>query len=255
MSKGIISVAELLTSDSIQEATLTWGLNPGSYVDAERIVVDTAHMRRVARVGGLGRVSVGEYQGYRTQTETAITGIGTFSPDGNATATGVVTRATAERQRVTLVRPEEKLAKEYQQPVARIDINRPEVASRVSDRIAGQATTEKAWSQELDLALRFGLWGASKNNLTNETAMGSAASSIAFCNLPLALQGNTTSLITYGSIYGTFLLFGALQNKEETGSFHLRRLRFSLFPGNFQLDRLAVGGAMLATRRLVGLRS
>jgi hypothetical protein len=252
MSKNVLPISAL-PGELSAESPIAWNVGAGSYVNADKITMDVGHARLTMRALGLGGLVVTGYIGEQDVVQTSSVGIGSVNLDGTATAVGGVSRAQTRVGKYSLDRDRSKDTL-YDWPVASIEINRTKLASRIADHVQQGQSHEQAWGAALDSALRSEMWRAGKDNL-----VGSSLHSVMSGGLGMGIFAHAIVAdkppIGWGLLYALSLLVPSFGNKRRTGSVQLGERRWSLSPTDFQPDRLAVGGILLASKPLVrGLR-
>jgi hypothetical protein len=234
------------------ESNIAWQFSVGPYTDQEQIRLNIGRTERLLHVAGLGGLVIAEHFGEQSVVQAEVTGISGVNGDGSATAAGSARVARARTERVTLQSEDEAwLAPEFRWPVATVDINRTEFASRVADRMRNRQppTREEAAASELDRSIRRGIWSASRENLLAGNPLTVAGSALIGVSITQAFSGEFPTVWTIATALSVGA--GLMRNKRDTGQTHWERRRWSLFPAEYQPDRLAVAGVMVATHKLV----
>lgn len=241
-----------------------WQFQPGMYVDQDSIGLHTNRLRRILRVGGLGEIVIRGYYGDQTDYTTNMVGVTGVNEDGSATGmAGGAAVMRAESQRNSL-EDELTIPVAYRWPSATVELNRNELADRVTNRIHVSSATRderdhianKAWATEMDHALRKGLVGALKKKHVGDFMGGGIFGVLDMFRSvigpimvmpPYDLRGG----MLYAGFYGACLLTDSLEMRKATGDIHLKNRRLSLLPCGVQYDRWALASGMAATQRLI----
>ncbi len=252
----LIPVSEL--SDRLEEYTnnnIDWQLDPGPYIDSERIGLDVAATRRIMRVAGLGGVVLCSYFGEQSHIETnsaRVTGINT---DGSAEGTASVSTVKSATQR-NLLSGDANVAYQCRWPVARVEINRNELASEISDDVVQRGMSrEAAWARQTSLAIGAGLVDAARKNLI-KVPLSDNIDKISQLLYALVithsiLETSASTCMTVAMLQATTAVNGLIANKLYAGESHPEKLRLSLFPWGFQPDRFAAAALMAKSCRLL----
>ena len=242
-----------------------WQFQPGMYVDQDRIGLNTNGLRRILRVGGLGEIVIRGYYGDQTTYTTNTVGVTGISEDGSATGmAGGAAVMKAESQRNSL---EDQLTIPiaYRWPSATVELNRNELADRVTNRIHASSAVnreereqaaDRAWATEMNHALRKGLVGAlKKKHVGDFGGSGFPGFMDMFGSIvgPLMLMPpyNLRAGMFYAALYGFELVADSMGLRRSTGNIQLQNRRLSLLPCGVQYDRWALASGMAATQRLI----
>lgn len=254
MSAGLVSINEL-PGALTPESNIAWQVDSGMYTDASRIFLDVDRTQRLMRVAGFGGLVVSNYQGEQTQIQdVAITGIGGLGSDGSISATGSASVNKVDTERTSLDRGDGWLPADYTWPTATVDINRPEVTSKISDLVQKGMSREEAWARMFDGSVRRGLLAAAKKNLIENSLIENPASSLFNFVYGMNLATGIMNVVisgTYVPIAPALYVAAVGARLAVYGRSHLSEKRWSVFPLSFQPDRLAVAAVMRATQRLV----
>ena len=231
---------------------IAWQFEPSRSADQERIGLHTNRLRRILRMGGLGEVVIRGYYGDQTTYNTTVDSISTINEDGSTTGIGKATVARAETQRSSLEEIH-TLPTSYRWPTATIELNRNELADRISNAVHRGGDANKAWAQEMDYALRRGLLSVLRRknvkDLTASLQDGLLSATGAVMAIPpyhWMWQGTVLAVA-----HGLTFFNDSMQLSIDTGSAQFDKKRLSIFAGGIQYDRWALASGMLAAQRLI----
>lgn len=244
---GVMSLAEL---DGYRSDGLSWNLAVPEYVPAGQVGVNVDLLGRVARLGGIGHVTIGAYAGDRSHYEPEASSI---APDGTGTASlkGTQVKAEAVRADIGVDGQANESDSEYWWSDAVIDVNTTELQGKISDR--GDLRDARLWSRYLNADIKRGLSTVTQQQLLGNVSISSKlyAGMAAFLTVafsPTYFSARDVPEAVLG--FSTAVQFVTSYVSQYEHGPHLTDRRLSLIPG-YQLDRLAVAQVMLRTRRLV----
>lgn len=243
--------------DQLGENTnIAWTLDAGPYINVDRYGFDVAAAQRLMRVGGIGAAIISAYQGEQSSIQVDGTSIMGLNSDGSATGTGSASVTKADTHEVDVMGLDQNRLYPARWGLARLAINRTELASRISDDVQRGHTRDDAWARQVDRVVRKGLVSAAAKVLVKEplehpvgwAGMFVHASVLTY----ILLAGSAVGAVMYtGLKQGLTYLTAAMANKRLYGDMDLRSIRLGLFPYGVQPDRLAIAALMGKTQRLI----
>lgn len=250
-NQGQMSLADL---EGFRSDTLAWDVAVPDYVPAEQISVNVPLLGRIARLGGIGHLRVGSYDGDRTKTEAEVSSL---APDGSSTASmkAVSTKAQLVDSDVSNGSQRSRFPySEYWWADAQIRVNSSELGDKMMEtaRNGGSVRDPKPWARFLDKSLRQGISHSTREQLLGNvsgfsimilgaTALGVSLAALSASPEFAAINGLEASLIQQAvNSTASAMFYGA----------HIKERRLSLIPG-YQIDRLAIAQALIKTRKLV----
>jgi hypothetical protein len=231
------------------QTMLTWDFSLPAHVDAERIVVNNAQLKRILAVGAFRSIHVGEFQGDLT---TFVPGINGIDATGTATASrsGVVSHADMHK---TSLQDDyrgdtgEMLMPSHGKTRVATLLNKPEIASRVVDRKRDEhMSSEQAWAKEINEALNQSMRSAAKDHLIGREDSQFAkvysrlfyASFGTFFGQEMATEHYSSWPQTYATVIVFITLFQEMVLHNVESEHTIRDRRYSLTPlSDEQWDR------------------
>ena len=254
MFRDVVPITEL--PDQLDdENALAWQVDLGPYVEADKIGLDVGRTRRTLRAAGFGALVVKDYFGEQSEFDMSGASVSGMNADGSAVGVGRATARKSKTEQSSLHDAEGSLRLACRWPTATVSINRTEAASAISDLVRKGKTREAAWTTHLNHSLRRGLREAAvqkyKRDFT-ESRLNSFLSLWNAANFALTVAADMPVVTgIWGGLYVMDAGFSLLDNKIELGEFQPKRLRLSMFTHGVQPDRMALGGMLAASQRLV----
>lgn len=152
-----IPISQLPSYDEKDDDTsVTWDFRLPPHVDAERLVLDLGHLRRIMAVAALRSIHIGEYNGQATTFTPGISGV-----DGQGTATAAVSGQLnpTEISKTYLIddytESADKFLMQYNGKTrVAAKLNRTAIVSNVVDLKRERGlSSEAAWARQLNAAL------------------------------------------------------------------------------------------------------
>ncbi len=268
MSKHKTPITELPSAgDGFDEDDqMTWDFTLPESLDAERIEINTARLRRLMSAAAFRRVHVGEYTG---ETTTFTPNVNTMNAGGEATASlsGQLNEADTQQSR-SFDDFHGKLGqfvmKYHGKTSPVIRMNKSELVSKVVDeRRNHDVTREAAWAQQLDLALRDGLVDVARSHLVGRESslfsryyMRGYYTYLAATTGIDAIQGDSpTSLYAYVAMTGCLVTLQEWLTSQVATENLVSARRWSTTPFNSeQWDRYGATLALAKTMPLIRAR-
>ena len=239
-----------------EDTNIAWTFDAGPYINTDRYGFDVAAARRLMRVGGIGAAVISAHQGEQSSIQVNATGVTGINADGSATGTGSASVAKAKTHELDVTSLDQNRFYPAQWGLARVAINRTELASLISDDVRRGRTRDDAWARQVDRSVRKGLVEAAAKVLVKDPWENRTVKYGTFLHGGIVAQN-----LLAGSIVGATTLTvmlqastymgAALVNKRHEGDMDLRDIRLGLLPYGFQPDRLAIAAIMGNTRRLI----
>jgi hypothetical protein len=235
---------------------LAWQMPvPEGACNAGNLLLDTTQVGLVTRLAGLGGVIVRGYQGDTSEYTVNATSVTGMLRDGTASGTASVSVSKAKTEKSELIsQDDESPLRDYNWPVATVDMNRSEIASRIADKRRKGASAEGAWAGELNRSLRRGIVTAAASNLVPEQGADILNTGIVVGAFFIAGggEGLVTPAAGYAIVFHS-LVFTAnsLANRLLTGKAMMERKRWSVFPFGVQPDRLALTALAASAKPMV----
>jgi hypothetical protein len=227
---------------------IAWRLDPGPNYNPEKIGINLQATESLARFIGLGRVVVLGYQGEQSQIQTNKVTVTGANSDGSATGAADISVTRGETHRVSFIDEDPAAPPQCRWPTALIDINRAELASRVSDHIRLGADREPAWSRNVDELLRRGLVTAAWSNLVGKP-LGPEAIIQAGIVEGLFMSGDARGVALGGLVFVSSTYVPAFMYRRRFD--REARVRHSMLPAGLQLDRFVIGCSRIGMSRIV----
>ena len=263
MSKHLTPIIELPRYEEFEAenivngVSLSWDFDLPPTLDAERLVVDMARLRRAQRVGSIISSSVFSYQGDTTQVTHGINGI---QADGTATASSSRAVTPAETSRTTL-------STEFPCPVAHNFgyaatihyLNKAEMVSSISDRKRGSnESRESIWADELNDAFVRSFQSSAKLNLTHATSGFRRMFDLANRGvvLPILASGSDFVLPLIGGLFLTIegVIFYSDKKAMDGNLSYADRRKTLLIGTEHQTDRYIAFKALTAMAPIIRAR-
>ncbi|SRR6266568_2032907 len=228
-----------------------WQFASSSSFDDHAMELNTPHMAHTLRAYGFGGLVVQSYNGDSISYGVDGVAIEDFNLDGSMSGSATGPAARAERASVSIDPGSDYMLSHCNWPTATVRINRTELADRVASRIEAGVDQWRAQTNELDEALRVGLWNAGLKKARGDiNTFGLAFSSgAAYFQGAEVIAHNVAGLaIAMGLVQASSLGATAVLGRNPRTGATLREKRFSLFPVEFQPDRILLGAAMTAMR-------
>jgi hypothetical protein len=248
---------DLLQCDVDDQTTppLSWGIELPSGI-AEALVVKSGAIERLHRIGAFAGGVVVQHQGDTTQYSHSFSSI---NEDGTATAARSVATQKADLAKAFVrYQPGVGHTSTYGKAFVRHDLNRTEIASRVSDGIRQNVPREQVWAQVLDASLRASYAKAAQQHLLQSGLRGRFIS-LAPLIAPLqvtsfGMDWHNPSLLAVG-MSGVGISYATMSATIKGLSMHKdmnpKDKRWSVLPCFMQPDRYALFRGTLATSKLV----
>jgi hypothetical protein len=267
--KQLIPVTELpnlygegtLTGDE----NITWDFHLPGYLDAERIVLDSAHLRRIQKIAGFSTNHVVSYDGEKPEVQPAITGI---AADGTALAGFISLAKETIRSRQELVDGYTKdLMTNYFDTAVRNELDKSQIISKIIKRRErmddSRTTNEQLWAEEIDTYLQLSIRRAARKHLLGRgmirAKVGEALNDAVIAG---AIVYNTMigDVAVTAVFAGTFAIQRAILIAHESGANYaqygetfLRNRRWSLFM-EMQPDRYLALDALTRVNSLIKVK-
>lgn len=156
------------------------------YVDRQALGIAIKRIQRLMRLSGIGSASIFAYDGPQS---TFIPDIGPVQSDGSALARATGSKVVAPLADTRLFGGDDEVPKSMRWVDAQLGINMAELHARVlrDRRGGGDIRNVRAWSHQLDAALRAGLQEAGSKQLLAFSEFDKKVVCIAF-GLPVYMQ-------------------------------------------------------------------
>jgi hypothetical protein len=254
------------TVDNIQDpehTPLIWNLSFPPNIEADKLCVNLNRLHAIQRAAGFVTSAFTEYQGDQT---TFTPGVATMGPDGTATATRAGVATKAETQKSFNISDSPLLRPHYQNLATVTQINKPEMTSKIADRIQAGEKREKAWAKELDTVVRQSLRFSARAHLLkgdprhskrgmNHWSQGVAAlwtsGYVGDLNQLIVNHDNGMALGIAGALYALNVGTDSMANKQLAGSSLIKRRRWSVSINEVQPDRYFITSALTRATGLI----
>jgi hypothetical protein len=231
---------------------LLWNVSLPPTLDQDKILLDVDRLNLLHKIGCVAGSEVSTYDGERTTYSANIVDINT---DGSAVAGKVSVAKKAETSKGSVFDADFDTPPigMYGLSIARLQLNKPEIVSKVADRKQSQSLDrEQAWTIELNKAIR----GSLNESVRKKLIKRSAASLIEIGYLggivtTSVLTANTAMLMSNYFIYEATTI-GALSaiSKFLCGRTNLDKKTWSLFAYSHP-DRYLAFTTLNASSRLL----
>lgn len=236
---NFIPISEL---SEYETERIHWSAELPDYAPAEAIGVNVERLGNLARLGGFNQLTITSGAGDITETMPSVSSV---DEHGSATAT---MRATIKKAELTELHQEapgtlDKRRYEYFWPNATMNLNLSEITDRLSSsKKPGALRQPKAWTNQIDQAMRQGIRRAARENLLTNTSPAQKL-------LPFIAEGSCAGFgeLTFGNNAADVLTYMAVMTAlvQLVAEPYLSSLeglppsgrRWSLIPG-IQADRI-----------------
>jgi hypothetical protein len=238
---------------------IAWNIDPGGYIDADRLVFNTYAARLAMRLAGFSGMRFSAYQGDSDTASVVSQNITGINADGSATGSAVVVITKAAAHGGGLEKGDSSKWPQIHWPVADIKINRMTLAQKISDDILQErCSREQAYAKHISATIASCISTRARENLITDplktTQTLSLGTGLLFNITSMAIAASpTATLISYGIHHTVSASLGLVSKKDHPSEY--TKLRWSLFPYGFQPDRLALAALLAHTVPLVRARA